>query len=609
MSDVGARRRTAMSPDPDVRPGIHRLLVGIVVALAVGTTAMMALLVARPPSDPAATAQPLVNGTVVASALSAPDADPAQAAELPPGAVEVDLTVRIDDTGVEVRVPRVVDETGSRYQAGTRVRLEPLPGEGEPVYAVADLRREGPLVLLAALFVVAVLAFGRFNGLRALVGLVLSAVVVVAFLVPAILAGRNSMLVALTAALAIAVLTLYLAHGPSPRTTAAVVGTAVTLLLTGVLAWVVLRTADLIGLAPASSRLAVVLPGGISLDGLLLAGVMLGALGVLDDVTMSQASLVFDLAAADPRASRSQLVRRALHLGRGHVIATINTLFLAYAGASLPVLILFATGVDAITTVLTSEVVAVEIARTLVGSLGLIAAVPLTSTLAASLLVRTPSRGAMPALPPITGPLPDLREVEEELWREPVAASDPRLATVPLSGSARRPPAEAGAPRLRAVPESGERTAQPAASTGRVWATSLGGSVERPPEESEPQRVGGPRLRPVEQPAARAEAEVPVVVDLGGAEAERPYQTRRERAAAEREQRSRRKRRAQPEGRDHSGEMLALPPPRRPQETPQPPPAPRDRKRRKTATDAEVEQLEDWFRQLRNPYGTREPEE
>jgi hypothetical protein len=239
------------------------------------------------------------------------------------------------------------------------------------------------MLILAALFVGAVVAFGRWQGMRSLVGLGLSFVVIVSFVVPAILRGHSPVLVAVTGAMAIMLISLYLSHGLGPKTTAAVVGTALALGLTAALAIGFVAAASLTGLASEEALFANFAVGGLSLRGLLLAGIIIGGLGVLDDVTMSQASLVAELHQANPTAGFAALVGGALRVGRDHIAATVNTLFLAYAGAALPSLILFVTGQDSLGTVATSEIVAVEVVRALCGSVGLIAAVPLTTVLAA----------------------------------------------------------------------------------------------------------------------------------------------------------------------------------------------------------------------------------
>lgn len=287
--------------------------------------------------------------------------------------------------GEQVRF-ETTDPTGDTFAAGQRVKLAVLEQPGQPpYYNIRDLERTRPMLVLVVLFVLAVVAFGRWQGIRSLIGLGLSFLVIVVFVVPAILRGRSPVAVALVGAMAIMLASLYLAHGPGRKTTAAVVGTALALGLTAGLAAAFVGVAALTGLASEDALNASFAVGGLSLRGLLLAGIILGGLGVLDDVTVSQASLVFELRRADPAAGFGELVGGALAVGRDHVAATVNTLFLAYVGASLPLLVLFVTSGDAFGTVATAEAVAVEVVRTLCGSIGLIAAVPLTTVLAAAL--------------------------------------------------------------------------------------------------------------------------------------------------------------------------------------------------------------------------------
>jgi uncharacterized membrane protein len=301
-----------------------------------------------------------------------------------PGSTCIKVAARLDG-GRQVEF-ETTDPTGGTFRAGQRVQLAVLEQPGQPpYYNIRDLERTRPMLLLVALFVAAVVAFGRWQGVRSLLGLGLSFAVIVGFVVPAILRGRSPVSVALVGAMAIMLVSLYLAHGPGRKTTAAAVGTALALGLTAALAAAFVGVAALTGLASEDALNASFAVGGLSLRGLLLAGIILGGLGVLDDVTVSQASLVFELRRADPAAGFGELVRGALAVGRDHVAATVNTLFLAYVGASLPLLVLFVTSGDAFGTVATAEAVAVEVVRTLCGSVGLIAAVPLTTVLAAAL--------------------------------------------------------------------------------------------------------------------------------------------------------------------------------------------------------------------------------
>jgi uncharacterized membrane protein len=322
-----------------------------------------------------------------ATRVDCPEADPGV-----PGSVCIKVTARLAD-GRQVSFD-TTDPTGGMFRAGQRVRLAVSEQPGQPpYYNIQDLERGRPLLLLAALFVGAVVAFGRWQGVRSLIGLGLSFVLIVGFVVPAILHGHSPVLVAVTGAMAIMLVSLYLSHGTGPKTTAAVVGTALALGLTAALAIAFVAAASLTGLASEEALSANFAVGGLSLRGLLLAGIIIGGLGVLDDVTMSQASLVTELHQANPTAGMAALVGGALRVGRDHIAATVNTLFLAYAGAALPLLILFVTGQDSLGTVATTEVVAVEVVRALCGSVGLIAAVPLTTVLAALVATEEPPPG------------------------------------------------------------------------------------------------------------------------------------------------------------------------------------------------------------------------
>jgi uncharacterized membrane protein len=324
--------------------------------------------------------------------LDCPEADPGV-----PGSVCIKVTAQLAG-GRQVSFD-TTDPTGGMFQAGQRVRLAISEQPGQPpYYNIQDLERGRPLLILAALFVGAVVAFGRWQGVRSLVGLGLSFVVIVSFVVPAILHGHSPVLVAVTGAMAIMLISLYLSHGTGPKTTAAVVGTALALALTAALAIAFVAAASLTGLASEEALSANFAVGGLSLRGLLLAGIIIGGLGVLDDVTLSQASLVTELHHANPTTGFAALVGSALRVGRDHIAATVNTLFLAYAGAALPLLILFVTGQDSLGTVATTEIVAVEVVRALCGSVGLIAAVPLTTVLAALVATEEPSPGQAHAI-------------------------------------------------------------------------------------------------------------------------------------------------------------------------------------------------------------------
>jgi uncharacterized membrane protein len=262
----------------------------------------------------------------------------------------------------------------------------------------SDFQRRGPLLALAVFFALAVVVFGRWRGLMALAGLVASFAVLVRFILPAILAGKNPVAVSVVGAAAIMFAVLYLAHGINARTTTAVLGTVGALLLTGLLAWIFVAGTHLTGMADEESGLLAASLSGVSLRGLLLGGVVIGSLGVLDDVTVTQASAVWELHQANPAYGFSRLYAAGLRIGRDHIASTVNTLVMAYAGASLPLLVLFTLSSRHLGDVLTSEIVAQEIVRTLVGGIGLVSAVPITTALAAFVADRSLHRDPVPAL-------------------------------------------------------------------------------------------------------------------------------------------------------------------------------------------------------------------
>lgn len=258
------------------------------------------------------------------------------------------------------------------------------PGAGEGFeYSFADRQRRVPLAILTVIFVAAVVGLGRWKGLRALLGLGISLLVLTGFVLPAILEGTSPLAVALVGSAVIAAAALYLAHGVNAWTTTALIGTLASLVLVGVLAALFVDAAQFTGLADEEATFLQVTAGQVDLRGLLLGGIVIGALGVLDDVTVTQVSAVWELHEAKPDYGRWNLYRAAVRIGRDHIASTVNTLVLAYAGASLPLFLLFTQADQGLLDVVNGEAVAVEVVRTLAGSVGLVASVPLTTALAA----------------------------------------------------------------------------------------------------------------------------------------------------------------------------------------------------------------------------------
>ena len=256
--------------------------------------------------------------------------------------------------------------------------------------AVNDRYRVPTLALLLGLFAVAVTVVGGWRGVRSLIALALTLAVVVRLVVPLILAGWDPAWVAIVAASGVTVATFLLTEGARRQTVAAAAGTAISLTLVAVLATIFDTLSRFTPLRGSESAGYLISLGGTNLDlgGLVLAAVIFGALGVLDDVTVTQAATVQELYETDPRVGRLELASRAMNVGRSHIAATVNTLVLAYVGASLPLIVLFAAGRQDPLLVVSGETVAVEVVRALVGSIGIVAAVPITTAIAVGLIGR-----------------------------------------------------------------------------------------------------------------------------------------------------------------------------------------------------------------------------
>ena len=266
-----------------------------------------------------------------------------------------------------------------QFEVGDRVFLSEVEGVG---YQYADKDRTRLLAVIAIVFAVSVVLLGGLRGWAALAGLAISLLILLWFIVPAIIAGEDAVLVALVGGGAIVLVALYLAHGYNPLTHVAAIGAFGALALTTGLSWLTVTLADFTGLANEESFYLLLIPG-FDISGLLLAGIVLGAIGALDDVTVTQASAVWEVRSANPDLDHGHLYRSGMRVGRDHIASTVNTLLLAYAGAAMPLLILFTLSNQPLVAVASSEIIAVEIVRTLVGSIGLVAAVPITTWLAA----------------------------------------------------------------------------------------------------------------------------------------------------------------------------------------------------------------------------------
>ena len=273
------------------------------------------------------------------------------------------------------------------FHPGDRVYLERVLGPDGDRFYVSDFVRTGPLLWIGALFAGLVLLIGRGRGMRSLLGTLFSLAVIFGFILPQISAGRDPVGVSVAGSVVLLAVSTYLVYGWTPKAHAAVAGMMLSLVLTGLLAWLFVGASRLTGLGEEGGFLVMALGPGVNLRGLVLGGIIIGSLGVLDDVCVGQASAVFELVNANRDLGWQALFRSSLNIGRDHIAAMVNTLLLAYVGASMPLMLAFTVYQEPVWRRINREPIAEEIVRTLVGSVGLILAVPITG-LIASLLAR-----------------------------------------------------------------------------------------------------------------------------------------------------------------------------------------------------------------------------
>ncbi|ODB80125.1 MULTISPECIES: YibE/F family protein [Micromonospora] len=399
-------------PAPPTPPGVRRLLVAVVVPLFALTVIAALVLWPRQDREPVGGADvPRYHGTVtrVVTEPCPPTPEAPEGAGGPCGTATV-AAEQGPDAGRQVETPLPAGPGAPRVEVGDKIVLVELIDPADPSvksYNIAEHQRGTPLIWLLVLFAAAIVAFGRWRGLAALGGLAASFAILLGFVLPGIGGGQPPLLVAIVGAALIMFVVLYLTHGITAQTSVAVLGTLGSLVVTGVLGLLATSATHLTGFGSEDATTLSMFQGDVDLHGLLLAGIIIGSLGVLDDVTVTQAATVTELAHANPGLSRRQLYRAATRVGRAHIASTVNTIVLAYAGASLPLLLLLVADSRPVSQILTSEFLAQEIVRSAVATLGLIAAVPLTTALAA--IVTTAGRrapGPEPASPVPPPPRP-----------------------------------------------------------------------------------------------------------------------------------------------------------------------------------------------------------
>lgn len=270
------------------------------------------------------------------------------------------------------------------YQVGDRVLITPtVNAAGQNIYQITDFIRTDSLLVLALIFVGLTIFIARLKGITSVLSLIFSFLLILHFILPKIIAGSNPIIIALLTSLIIIPVTFYLSHGFNKKTSAAVISSWITLVITGIMTVIFTSWGHLTGYSSEEANtLAVFFQGALDMKGLLLAGFIIGTLGILDDITISQSAIVEELA-QDNHLSFQKLYAKAMNVGRDHISSNVNTLILVYAGVSLPLLLIFFDNSHPFIEIINYEFIAEEIIRTLVGSIGLVLAVPISTFIAA----------------------------------------------------------------------------------------------------------------------------------------------------------------------------------------------------------------------------------
>lgn len=296
---------------------------------------------------------------------------------------------------VEVEVPPEVIREAD-VNVGDRIRFLDLGAAGEGAvaqYSFVDFVRTAPMALLAAIYALVVVLVARWRGFRALLGLAGAYVVIAQFIIPGLIEGKPPLLLGLVGSTVIMVGVLYFAHGFSARTSTALLGTIFGLITTALIAAWATGSAHLTGLNDELDYSLSYASGSISLSGILLCGLIISGLGVLNDVTITQSSAVWEMHELAPGSSAKRLFAGAMRVGRDHIASTVYTIVFAYAGAALPLIILLSLQDRPLVETITSGELAVEIVRTLVGSIGLVLAIPVTTAIAVLVVKAVGTKG------------------------------------------------------------------------------------------------------------------------------------------------------------------------------------------------------------------------
>jgi len=279
----------------------------------------------------------------------------------------------------------VPSSISNQFKPGdTLIVSKTIDPNGKPIFNVVDYVRKKELLMLFMLFFLLVVGVARFQGIFSFVGMIVSFFVIMNIIIPQILAGNNPVFISIFGAIFIVPITFYLSHGINKKTTIAIVGTLIALVFVAILSHFAIDITRLTGFVSEEASFIQSFKGNADkIQDLLLAGIIISTLGILDDITISQTSVVQELVRANPKFTTKQLFTKAMAVGRDHIGSLVNTLVLVYAGASLPLFILFAEQNISVSTAINHELIATEIVKILVSSIGLVLSVPITTLLAA----------------------------------------------------------------------------------------------------------------------------------------------------------------------------------------------------------------------------------
>lgn len=396
-----------------------------------------------------------------------------------------DLAVELTDgpelgQTVQVAVSDTIYKSG--VSIGQKLKLMRVPAEpGQPpAYQFSDFERTVPLAILALIFAVLVVVVARWRGFASLIGLAFAGFILIKFMFPALVVGSSPILVGLIGSAAIMFVVLYAAHGFSARTTTALLGTMFGLVLSALFGWIATKWAHLTGVSAEDDYVLAATAPNMDLTSVVICGIIIAGLGVLNDVTITQASAVWELADADP--DRRRLFSRAMRIGRDHIASTVYTIAFATAGAVLPVLLLIVIYQRPLLEVVQTEQFAGEVIRTLVGSIGLILAVPLTTVIGVAVVrVSDRAKDGSPALAS-GGAAVAAPRTRTSSARSGRSSGSGRSAESPRSAEPRPRPTRSAAGRRSEQPEQDPEPTMTQTAVGRLFRrgdTDQGGRSRR----------------------------------------------------------------------------------------------------------------------------------